>query len=105
VLAPVRSPIQPQGILYYEYPHHSYLQPPEHLLLGRGEIIGMEHKDKDGNQVQSNDDDIDGLSQRGFKIDHIELNRLSKRPPLFAFVGLSGRFSAGHLRTIALPGK
>ena len=91
MLAPVRGPVKPQGILHDEYSHHSDLQPPEHLLLGRREIIGMEHKDRDGNQVQSNDYDIDGPSQRGLEVDHVELNRLSKRPPIL-YVALSGSF-------------
>jgi hypothetical protein len=51
----------------------------------------MEHKDRDGNQVQSNDYDIDGPSQRGLEVDHVELNRLSKRPPIL-YVALSGSF-------------
>lgn len=92
----VRRSIQAEKIFHYKYAHHCDLQPPEHLILSRGEMVGLEHKDGDGNQVQSNDDYIDCLSQRGLEVYHVELNRLSKGPTLALPIALSGILLGGH---------
>jgi hypothetical protein len=65
----------------------------------------MEDKDGDRNQIEGDDEDIDGFSQRSLKVDQVELNRLSKGSPFILLFVWFGSISSGHLRDIALAGK
>jgi hypothetical protein len=65
----------------------------------------MEDKDGDRNQIEGDDEDIDGFSQRSLKVDQVELNRLSKGSAFILLFVWFGSISSGHLRDIAFPGK